>query len=183
MQISKKRSKINFKSFLWHAIFLALASNFMDVDTIIPSMLVKAGGNSIHLGFLTAIMLGGSSVMQLVFAPMLSKKPYKLKHLLLGINLRVAALLLMSVMFIFSGNISGNTTIILIFILISIFSFSGSYSGISYTDILGKSIRSESRKLFFSSKEIVISVGILVSAFAVRHILPLYNYPNNYAIL
>ncbi len=149
MQISEKRSKINFRSYLWHAIFLALASNFMDVDTIIPSMLVKAGGNSVHLGLLTAIMLGGSSVMQLVFAPMLSKKPFKLKYLLLGINLRVVALLLISVMFFFSRSLSGDTIIVLIFVLISIFSFSGSYSGISYTDILGKSIRAESRKSFF----------------------------------
>ncbi len=183
MQISSKRSKINFRSFLWHAIFLALASNFMDVDTIIPSMLVKAGGNSVYLGLLTAIMLGGSSVMQLVFAPMLAKKPFKLKHLLLGINLRVVALLLISVMFFFSHSLSNDAIIILIFVLISIFSFSGSYSGISYTDILGKSILTESRKSFFSIKEIVLSIGILISALVVRHLLTLYEYPDNYALL
>jgi len=183
MQISEKRSKINFRSFLWHAIFLALASNFMDVDTIIPSMLVKAGGNSVHLGLLTAIMLGGSSVMQLVFAPLLSKKPLKLKYLLLGINLRVAALLLISVMFFFSRSLSGDTIIVLIFVLISIFSFSGSYSGISYTDILGKSIRADSRKSFFSVKEIVLSIGVLISAIMVRYLITKYEYPDNYALL
>ena len=111
MQISEKRSKINFRNFLWHAIFLALASNFMDVDTIIPSMLIKAGGNSAHLGFLTAIMLGGSSVLQLLFAPMLSKKVTKLNHLLLGINLRVIALFLISLMLFFSRSLSGDAII------------------------------------------------------------------------
>ena len=130
MQISEKRSKINFRSFLWHAVFLALASNFMDVDTIIPSMLVKAGGNSVHLGFLTAIMLGGSGVFQLIFAPILSKNSLKLKYLLLGINLRIVALLLMSAMFFFSNSLTGDTIILLIFILISIFSFSGSYANV-----------------------------------------------------
>jgi len=43
MEVSEQKSKINFKAFLWHSAFLALASNFMDVDTIIPSMLIKAG--------------------------------------------------------------------------------------------------------------------------------------------
>ncbi len=183
MQISAKRSKINFRSFLWHAIFLALASNFMDVNTIIPSMLVKAGGNSVMLGFLTAIMLGGSSVLQLVFAPMLSKKQLKLKYLLFGINLRVAALLLISIMFFFSDSLNGDTIIVFIFILISIFSFSGSYANISYTDILGKSIRQESRKSFFSIKEMVLSIGILLSAIAVKYLITKYDYPNNYAVL
>jgi len=168
---------------LWHAVFLALASNFMDVDTIIPSMLIKAGGNSVHLGFLTAIMLGGSSVLQLVFAPMLSKNALKLNHLLLGINLRVITLFLISLMLFFSRSLSGDTIIVAIFILISVFSFSGSYSGISYTDILGKSVKAESRKSFFSIKEIVLSIGVLISALTVRYLITRYEYPDNYALL
>ena len=86
MELSETKSKINFNSFLWHSVFLALASNFMDVDTIIPSMLIKAGGNSIHLGVLTAIMLGGSSLFQLVFAGFLSNQSFKKRYLLIGIN-------------------------------------------------------------------------------------------------
>jgi len=183
MQISTKRSKINFKSFLWHAVFLALASNFMDVDTIIPSMLLKAGGNSVHLGFLTAIMLGGSGVFQLIFAPILSKNSLKLKYLLLGINLRIVALLLMSAMFFFSHSLTGDTIILLIFILISIFSFSGSYANVSYIDILGKSVKEESRKHFFSIKEIITGVGILMSAIVVREFIKRFEYPDNYSLL
>ncbi len=183
MQIAKKRSKINFCSFLWHAVFLALASNFMDVDTIIPSMLLKAGGNSIHLGFLTAIMLGGSGVFQLIFAPMLSKNSLKLKCLLLGINLRIAALLSMSAMFFFSQSLRSDTIILLIFILISIFSFSGSYANVSYIDILGKSVRKEKRKHFFSIKEIITSIGVFLSAIIVRDLIKRFAYPFNYSIL
>ena len=183
MQISPKRSKINFKSFLWHSMFLALASNFMDVDTIIPSMIVKAGGNSVHLGFLSPIMLGGSGVFQLLFAPILSKNALKLRYLILGINLRIAALVLMSAMFFFSSSLSGDTIILLIFILISIFSFSGSYSNVSYIDILGKSIKEDSRKQFFSIKEITASVGVFLSAIFVRYLIKQYEYPNNYSLL
>ena len=183
MQISEKRSKINFRSFLWHAVFLALASNFMDIDTIIPSMLVKAGGNSVHLGFLTAIMLGGSGVFQLIFAPILSKNSLKLKYLLLGINLRIVALLLISAMFFFSHSLRGDTIILFIFIFISIFSFSGSYANVSYIDILGKSVREESRKHFFSIKEIIASIGVFLSAIVVRDLIKRFDYPDNYSLL
>ena len=183
MQLSTKRSKINFKSFLWHAAFLAFASNFMDVDTIIPSMLIKAGGNSVHLGFLTAIMLGGSSVLQLAIAPFLSKKALKLNHLLLGVNLRVFALLSMGTMFFFSHTLSKNIIILLIFILISIFSFSGSYANVSYIDILGKSVKKSSRKYFFSIKQIITGIGFLFSAIIVRYLIKQFEYPDNYALL
>ena len=53
-------AKVNFLSFLWHALFLALAKNFMDVNTIIPAMLIKSGGTTTDLGILTAIMIGGA---------------------------------------------------------------------------------------------------------------------------
>jgi len=72
----------NFGALLWHAVFLALASNFMDVDTVIPAMLIKAGGSEIHLGFLTAIMVGGARFSQLLFAGFLSHRPRKKTFLL-----------------------------------------------------------------------------------------------------
>jgi len=52
INLSKSVSKHNFYSFLMHAIFLALAMNFMDVDTIIPAMLIESGGSSMHIGCL-----------------------------------------------------------------------------------------------------------------------------------
>jgi len=183
MIISEKRSKINFLSFLWHSTFLALASNFMDVDTIIPSMLIKIGGNSIHLGFLTAIMLGGASLFQLLFAPIISSSPIKKTHLIAGINIRIATLFFIGLMFYFSNNLSSNIIILLIFILITIFSLSGSYANVAYIDIIGKSILAEKRKKFFSIKEIITSTGIFVSAWAVKLLIKKYEYPFNYSLL
>ena len=69
MTVPRTISTHNFYAFLWHAGFLALAQNFMDVDTVIPAMLVESGGKAIHVGIMTAIMLGGSSFTQLIIAP------------------------------------------------------------------------------------------------------------------
>jgi MFS family permease len=183
MELSEKNSKNNFIAFLWHSAFLALASNFMDVDTIIPSMLIKAGGDSIHLGILTAIMLGGSSLFQLFFASFLSNKSFKKKYLLIGINLRVTALLSLSILFFYSTALSDSFIIILIFLFISVFSFSGSFANVSYVDILGKSVLDIKRKNLFSTKQIINSIGIFSSALIVRDLLKHYDYPVNYSIL
>ena len=72
----------NYYALLWHALFLALAKNFMDVDTIVPAMMIDAGGTSVHIGLLTAIMLGGSHLSQLFFAPLINNQPMKKCYLL-----------------------------------------------------------------------------------------------------
>lgn len=183
MKDSENKSSVNFGALLWHASFLALATNFMDVDTIIPAMLINAGGGEIHLGFMTAIMLGGSTFLQLVFAGFISHRPRKKNYLLLGINLRIAALFALSALFFYSALLAEGVLIILIFIFISQFSFSGAFANISYVDIVGKSLHGSVRRAFLSAKQIVFSIGVFVSAVAVRQLLVLFEFPGNYALL
>jgi len=92
MTLTRKISNHNFYAFLWHAGFLALAKNFMDIDTVIPAMLIESGGGTIHIGLMTVIILGGSSFTQLFFAPYLSNWPFKKKFMLAGINSRILSL-------------------------------------------------------------------------------------------
>ncbi|OPX31418.1 MAG: hypothetical protein B1H09_02960 [Gemmatimonadaceae bacterium 4484_173] len=181
--LTQKNSKHNFRALLWHGIFLSLASNFMDVDTVIPSMILNAGGNAVMLGIMTTIMIGGSSLMQIVFASFLSNRASKKSMLLAAINLRVVSLIFLGLI-LFTSSTGGSTALLFsIFVLISVFSFSGSFANISYVDIMGKSILEKDRKGFFSVKQTIGSLGILVSAIAVRQLLKHLSYPQNYGTL
>ncbi len=183
MALTKKISAHNFKSFLWHATFLAFAKNFMDVDTIIPSMIVDAGGGAMHIGILTAIMMGGSSFTQLFFAPFVSNKHYKKKFLLFGINTRVFAILgLGALLFLLQGNQHGYI-LWLVFLFITTFSLAGAFTNISYVDILGKSVNQDKRKTFFSTTQIISGVIVLSSAFLAKRLLEWKEYPVNYAFM
>jgi len=128
-------------------------------------------------------MLGGSSLFQLIFAGYLSNYSLKKKFLLIGINLRVVSLLCLALVFFMAYWISGQMLIILIFLLISVFSFSGSFANVSYVDIMGKSIQENKRKKLFTTKEIINSIGIFASAMIVRELLITFEFPNNYSIL
>lgn len=176
-------SKRNYYALLWHAGFLAFAQNFIDVDTIIPAMVVDAGGGAIHIGILTAIMLGGSSFTQLIFAPFISNFPFKKRFLLIGINSRITALLLLGIMLYFSSIMQGHFEITLIFVLITVFSLGGAFANISYTDILGKSLLESSRKPFFSMRLVVNGIILFSSAFLARAVLNSEKYPLNYAYM
>jgi MFS family permease len=156
----------------------------IDIDTIIPAMLIDAGGTSIHIGILTAIMLGGSSFAQLFFTPVLSNRPSKKGFLLLGINLRIIALIgLGLLLFWFTEKSESSLVIWTIFILITLFSISGAFASIGYSDILGRSIFYEKRKSFLSLRQAVSSIGILLSAYFAAKILVVFSYPLNYSWL
>ena len=183
MKLTTAISRSNYRFFLLHAVFLALAKNFMDVDTIIPAMMIDSGGTSLHVGFLTAIMVGGTKFAQLFFASFINNKPFKRGYLLLGINLRIFSLAGLAFLFFNSDALSAGLIIGLIFMLMSIFSVSGAFANISYTDILGKSVLQESRKSFFSIKQVVSSIGLFLSAFLAGKVLVANDYPLNYAFL
>ncbi|NCB01115.1 MAG: MFS transporter [Spirochaetia bacterium] len=179
---STVNQKRNYIAFLIHALFLALTMSFIDVNTVIPNMMGEMGAKSIHLGILSSIMVGGTSVMQLLFAiliiPLKKKKP----ALLIAIYIRVGALLLLGLFLFF--NISGESWVIwtLLFIM-AMFSFGGAFANISYTDILGRAIQTEKRKEFLMRKQLISSIGVIVSALSVKIILTSLNYPKNYAFL
>ena len=82
VELNNHTSKHNYYAFLWHAVFLALAKNFMDVDTIIPAMMIDAGGSAFQVGVLTAIILGGGYLAQVFFAPFLHNQSSKKSFLL-----------------------------------------------------------------------------------------------------
>ena len=180
MKLSEKVSKHNYLSFLWHGIFLALAQNFMDVDTILPAMLIESGGGAIHVGVLTAIMLGGASITQLFFAPIISNYNYKKKFLLAGINSRMLAVLGLAFLLFYSKTLNDQFILWMIFILIAIFSVGGAFANVSYIDIFGKSILTNQRKSFFSIRQVVIGTGVFFSAFIARRVLASADYPDNY---
>ena len=171
----------NFTAFVWHATFLAIAKNFMDVDTIIPAMLLEAGGSNFHLGLLTAIMVGGSRFSQIFFIAPISAARKKKPMLLGAVNMRILSLAGIALLFLYSPQLEQNILIVLIFLIITLFSFSGAFANIPYTDILGKSVLPERRKQFFSLRTIISSAGIFGSAFLVREILGNHAYPGNYS--
>jgi len=183
MLLSISTSKHNYHAFLFHAAFLAFAQIFMDIDTVIPSMIVEAGGGAVHIGIMTAIMFGGSSLTQLLFAPFISNYHYKKWFLLLGINFRILSLFGLGIILIFSYKISDVYIIWIILLLLTIFSLGGAFANISYTDILGKSIVQSSRKQFFSLKQVIGGIILFFSSLIARKILIANEYPNSYAYM
>ena len=177
------KEKRNFIAFIWHAFWLALANTFAERNTVLPGLILFVGGSQTEIGILTAITIGVPIFSQLAFAGYLSQKAYKKKYLLLGIYLRVGAFLGIVWTLTKVVNITPTVVILLVFFWMFVFSVSGAFAGVSYSDILGKSITGETRKKFFVFRQVLSSIGILFSALLAREFLKGFEYPQNYIIM
>ncbi len=170
----------NFYSYLWHALWLSLAETFAERNTVLPGLILLAGGSEPDIGMLTAIMIGIPLISQLFFASYLTSKEYKKPFLLIGIYIRIASFFGLAASIYLIRDLSASQFIAIIFFWMVLFSISGAFAGVSYTDIIGKSFTSETRKRFFVTKQIITSIGILISAFLVKDLLVSIDYPENY---
>ncbi|RLC28387.1 MAG: MFS transporter [Deltaproteobacteria bacterium] len=178
-----KHYKRNFYAFIWHALFLAFASTFIDVNTILSSFVLNIGGSSVHVGILTGISIGLPMITQLFFAGFLAGRVHKKPFLLAGIYLRVIALAGMGYTLSIADSSDPGRLLFMIFLWIGIFAVSGAFAGISYTDIMGKTFIGPQRKTFLIFKQFVAAAGMLLSAIAVRRLVMAFPYPENYTVI
>jgi len=172
----------NYWALIWHAMWLALAITFADVNTVLPALILNVGGTQLHIGILTSIMIGIPLISQLLFAGYLKEKELKKGYLLFGIYLRVTALAGVALTLFNQQYFSSSMIILIVFGWMIIFSLSGAFAGISYQDILGKSIIGETRKKFLVSRQFLSSICLLISALIARELLKQFDYPENYLI-
>ncbi len=176
-------NKRNFYAFIWHALFLAFAATFIDVNTVLASFVLNIGGSSLHVGLLTGIYIGLPMITQLLFAGFLAGRARKKPFLLIGIYLRVLALAGMGHTLLISNSSESGQLMIMILLWVAIFSISGAFAGISYTDLMGKIFIGPQRKKLLISKQVVSSTGMLISAIAARHLVTTFPYPENYTVI
>ena len=173
----------NFYAFIWHALFLAFAQTFIDVNTVLSSFVLNLGGSSLHIGILTGISIGLPMVTQLLFAGFLAGRTRKKPLLLMGIYLRVLSLIGMGYTLSISASSQSSRLLLMIFMWIGVFSISGAFAGISYTDIMGKVFIGSQRKKFLVFKEFISAIGMLLSAIAAHHMVIAFPYPENYTVI
>lgn len=186
--ISRSRSRLtspmkitNRHALYWHSFFLAVTMSFTEINTVMPALILEAGGGERAVGALTAIMIGLPLVAQLLFASFLHSRPRKTPYLLAGINLRVIALAAAAAAI--AGIGTDRSIIPVVFVTMALFALSGAFAGVSYTEMMGKVVATAQRRSFFVNRQIASGVGLLVSAITTRLFLGATSFPQGYVLL
>ncbi|OLT22768.1 hypothetical protein BJF81_12740 [Ornithinimicrobium sp. CNJ-824] len=171
-QVGRSRPE---RPFFWHAFFLAMTTSFTEINTVMPALVLAAGGGVVAVGALTAVMIGLPLVSQLLFAGFLTTRPRKRPYLLLGIHLRVAALAGAAWGIAALG--TDPRVIGVVFLAMTVFAMSGAFAGVSYTDLVGTLVPSGRRRSFFVRRQVLTTLGLLTSALVVRFLLGSTSFP------
>ena len=148
--------------------FLSITITFTEVNTVIPAMILQTGGSELHVGLVSAIMIGVPLIAQLNFSGFLHGKRRKKPFLLLGIYMRVLSLAAIALTMLHVERFTVLQALLIIYAELLLFTMSGAFAGVSYVDLIGKSFSTELRRRFFTRKQLISSSGILVSALLAR---------------
>lgn len=171
--------------FIWHAFFLAITMSMIEVNTVFPSLISSLTNSKVAFGAIYSVMFGVPLVFNIVFGHYLSSKKFKKKFLCLGIYLRAFSFLGMAFFTYKYANQNPALVVTSLFFWVFLFSFSGGFAGIVYTDIIGKFIKKGERGMLYALKQIFSSTGFLIGGFFVTLVFNIsdISYPNNYAFL
>jgi len=157
----------------------------IEFNTVFPSLISSLTGSKIIFGAIYSIMFGVPLIFNVMFGHYLSSKKFKKKYLLLGINLRAFSFLGMAFFTYKYANQNPSMVIMSLFFWVFLFSFSGGFAGIVYTDLIGKFLKKGERGNLYAFKQFFSSVGFLIGGLIIAFAFNVSNvsYPNNYALI
>jgi len=176
--------KRTFFAFIWHGAFLALTAAMLDLNTVFPSLINALTESKIILATMITILLGTPLIFNVIFSHFLRRAKSKKKFLLIGIYLRGLSFLGMAIFVYFYAKDTPSITILSLFFFLFIYSISAGFAGISYSDLIAKTITdSKIRNKLFTYKQFLSSIsgflgGLIVTYIFTQNML----FPINYTI-
>ena len=170
--------------FIWHGFFLALTMSMIEMNTVLPSLISNLTSSTIAFGGMYSIMLGAPLVFNLIFSGFLQRFPLKRKFLLIGIYMRGLSFLGMALVTLIFAKSNPKVALVSLYFLTFLFSISGGFASIAYSDIVGKLLPSEKRGGLFAARQFFSGVAALLGGFFIAWVFKPGNlvFPMNYAI-
>lgn len=180
-----KKLKKSYMIFVWHGFFLYLTMAMIDFNTVFPTLVSTLTDSKITFGLLYSIMLGAPKLFNIIFSHYMNQHRYRKKFLLGGIYLRAVSFLGMAFFTYHYGADNPEFVILSLFILVFIFSISGGFAGISYGDIIAKTVVREERGKLYAVKQFAASLAAFLGGILVQNIFSAESmaFPLNYSII
>ncbi len=160
------------------------AMSFITVNTILPVLIQRIGGNAIAVGSVTVLWTLGSNLPQLLFIrffPHKGKaKPDVLRY---GLIFRLNFIIISFVCSLFIGKLDSSISVPLMLFLIFIAAIAGSSSGLFWYDFFSKTTPVKLRGRLLSIRLLLGSALGILGGSAVTVILSSIVFPHNFALL
>jgi MFS family permease len=163
-----QHTRWNFGMFIAEATFYMAGLTWVDSSAVLPLFVGRLGGSTVIVGFVAAMQQLGWKVPQVFMAAALGHRPRKLPFLRWPILIGILPLLGLVAYLWTAGTGRAGIVLWLIVIAFTSLSLANGVLGISWQDIIAKSIPPRLRGRFFGTMHFATAVTAFAIGFAVR---------------
>jgi MFS family permease len=180
---AEKYFKRNFSLGVVNGILFNFAWAFTNSSTILPLFISKLTSSNILIGLASTLEGVGWALPQMAVAVVTLHQKNQMPLYIKMSFLRGAAFLLLAILVFFSK--AGNPSYLLItfFFLFSIYAFGGGVSGVSFMEVVGKTIPPNRRGSFFGMRMFFGGGLAALAGILIERILRVYDFPRNFGML
>ena len=166
-----------------NGILFNFAWAFISGSTILPLFVSKLTSSSILVGLASTLEAVGWALPQMPVAAVTLHQKNQIPLYIKAAFLRGAAFLLLAILVFFSKAGNPSYLLIIFFFLFSIYAFGGGVSGVSFMDVVGKTIPQNKRGSFFGMRMFFGGGLAALAGILIERILRVYHFPKNFGIL
>jgi MFS family permease len=182
-QFSEKYFKRNFFLGVTNGILFNFAWAFTSGSTVLPLFISKLTSSSILVGLASTLEAVGWALPQMAVAAVTLHQKNQMPLYIKMAILRAIAFSLLAILVFFSKTGNPSYLLIFFFFLFSIYAFGGGVSGVSFTDVVGKTIPSNKRGSFFGMRMFFGGGLAALAGILIERILRVYSFPKNFGVL
>jgi len=162
--------------------FYSLGLSFASFMTILPLYVSRLTTSTVLIGLLPALANSGWTLPQLFTAHLVGKLPRKRPYILAVSTGERLPFLFLALAILAWPQTSTAVSLMVFFVLITIYSFSGGLTGVAWQDYVAKLIPLRRRGFFFGTANSLSGVLGTVGAYSSSLLLERYPFPHNFAV-
>jgi MFS family permease len=156
---------------------------FTSGSTMLPLFISKLTSSNILVGLASTLEAVGWFLPQMAVAAVTLHQKSQMPLYIRTAFLRGGSFSLLAVLVFFFGAVNPSYLLITFFILFSIYAVGGGLAGVSFTDVVGKSIPQNKRGSFFGMRMFFGGGLAALAGILIERILRIYEFPKNFGVL
>lgn len=184
--VARRHLRRNYAMGVLNGVAYRVAETMLDSSLVLSWFVSQLTASSFLVGLIAPIRNGGWFLPQLLISGYVQRQERKLPLYWLCGTVRVISLGLLTLSVWLLGPRQTGLLLVAFFVLITVFSLGEGFSGVSFLDIVAKTIPSRRRGSFFAIRSFLGGVLALGSSLWVRYVLDERSglaFPSNFGLL
>jgi MFS family permease len=180
---ARRHFKRNFFLGVSNGVLFHFAWAFTGTSTVLPLFISRLTPSEILIGLASTLEALGWFLPQIAVAAITLHRTKQLPVYIKAAFLRGGSFLVFALLVFILGKENPSYLLVTFFFLFSLYSLGGGMAGVSFTDIVGKTIPEEKRGSFFGARKLIGGGLAALGGLLIQRILRFSDFPQNFGIL